>query len=395
MTLFFFLCFSALIFSNLNSIGQELKIFNSFKVLLNEEISNHTKIKLIDNQLVLIDYNNQRIYDIKGDSLIPKIDFTCMVDTLYDYTFEIIGFVQSDSLMGIIASSGRSIYYFDESGNYVKKIRLTKKRNSNSVYIDRYWAFKYFTFADSKNLFLPTSADWHYYRKSGNYNWRTKRFYRKKYLLGHFNEDGIILNKFGRYNKIYRRNKVISYLGGMPYFVDYTNSRVFLGQEATSEIEVFDFNGNQLNSFGEPLPELDTFKLKTIKNQYMAASVWYSYKVESYEYSNIFYDKTHNLLFRKCRLPDRDTTEIDYSRYRSLRFDHACIGPDPNYETRKKIIEDCQVVIQVYNDSYELIKEFRPEGRFDILGMDGEHLLVLKDYSPKGRYYQVNRYVIE
>ncbi len=98
------------------------------------------------------------------------------------------------------------------------------------------------------------------------------------------------------------------------------------------------------------------------------------------------------MIFRKCRLPSKDTTMTGDEKYDTEKT--TCQRFDPKLESRLKICSAKPNVIQIYNEKFELIKELRDMGHFGILGSDEKYIYVYKKYQPKTHSILILKYLI-
>jgi len=237
-----------------------------------------------DNTYYFIPYNsNKLIKYIPGlsgavDSLILEIDEKSNIE---------IGCVKiSESGYQSITNNFKDIHSFDSKGKLIKKRRINLKYKGityNLHYFNSYtmsWPHDY----TSGSFLIKCSESGLAHKKGDVY---VQSYLSRKGLIAKVDTMGKIVNVFGTYPSNFKNMKGASYVQGY-FFNRDQNDNAFVGFEADPMVKIYNKNGVEIDSFGEPgkhityrnpdIPFRDKFDIKT----YI-----FHFRIENPEYYNI------------------------------------------------------------------------------------------------------------
>ena len=264
-----------------------------------------------------------------------------------------------------------------QTGEMKQEIKL-KGARSNHL-----WGIHTFPQRFDKGYYLTTEYaeyDWAWYKKGKS--GRLKKVQKNHKLLALFqlekDKDGNwkteqknIIKKFYTYEPVYFEKdlRIMEY-----FYVTASDSEMYIHQEASAKISVFNYKGELKRTFGEKGKFIDpNFHLTGINS----TIDWYRnrnhFRIINSIYSDIFYDTTSGLLFRSYSSGIEDTVAVENTKT-VVTFKNAC--PSNLAEVlRSKILANKPYYLQVYKRD-KLIADFPIGKGFRILGREGEYLWV-------------------
>ncbi|MCF8372195.1 MAG: hypothetical protein K9H64_11275 [Bacteroidales bacterium] len=378
--------------SYISSSQIETKV-DSFSFYLNSNCSENPRIRYWNEEFTIFDYNNGVIFIYeRPDTISTIINYKRYSDSLNQSPAKFGVILKNDSI-GLIDLNATEISYFSNDGKFGSRIFFEETSGRFGTFIDARSLFKYQNQYLKNPVFLPLNMYQNFPNWSGRFGRGYTKYYSKRRLIGRYNYNGKLVDSFGYYDDIYMNIKFLSYIDDVSFFVDYQNNRVFVGQEASPIIQVYDFNGKLITKFGDTPSIISDWQYKRISNIKQFQFFELSYRIESPIYTSILYEPLNNLIFRKCLLPSIDTTktEIDDKIYKELNT--SCGFVDPKTVSRQLIYSDKPILLQIYNSSFELIKEYHLKAEFSIIGFDDKYVYVSKGYRPETHSILILKYL--
>lgn len=284
-------------------------------------------------------------------------------DGLFVNEFDIKGVEEAFGVAGAILAYGNdigvvdlqkaSLAIYSPNGTYKRTIQFSGNEQLPKVNINI--SVPHTHFVNSKYLILPVYSET---------SVASRDYFHEGNLIGLFDKNGKLLFSFGDFPSFYKGDDVY-YGQRLCYFhVDELAKEIYVSFEATSVIQVYNFEGTITKTFGSEIGE-DVFRIPLS------------------EENNLYYDL-------------RNRSYINYEIFKSTlngKFYRLVLKPnDANTKQREVELYLREKVLQVYDSNYRLSKELVvPYEIIGIIGENGNAKLSLLGFNKTlGTYFLAN-----
>lgn len=304
------------------------------------------------------------------------------------YSGEAQGYFPQQTGFIIFNDNGGHLYYFSKEGKRLKRWRYIDtrlKRNTYEIYPSSVDVFETGYYDDSSKKILLHVIPSFDKAIDNNFEYdlaELAKVYSTPGLIGVFNDKGKLENVIGEFDDVYRDNQYLLYLNGIYTFFEPQSKHLYIVQEASPLISVYDLQGRKINTIGagtirEKLPTI------TSRDQSVLQSLHFRIITNNYKY--VFHDSESNLTYRVYAPAAQDTTkpEVGYDKLAILaQMKRDKVGGCPRPSTQEirqqELLDNKPHFLQVFdgNRDNKLIAEVPISYPFKILKSERDILWV-------------------